>query len=176
MGLSPFSNEKSPSFTVNDEKGFYHCFSSGESGDILWRLGDNGAGGERSAGDFALGAESQGTGWFFSQHEFHARPSGGFQVYDNGDGERNTRALGFTLDMDTMSLTYDTVVDMGRSCSRSRGAAYPLDNGNVLTTCGNRALVQEFSSDSTEKWSMKFTCGTEAQPCVLYRAIPIDSL
>jgi len=29
VGLSPFNAEKSPSFTVNDEKGFYHCFSSG---------------------------------------------------------------------------------------------------------------------------------------------------
>jgi DNA primase len=35
IGLSPFSNEKSPSFTVNDEKGFYHCFSSGKHGDII---------------------------------------------------------------------------------------------------------------------------------------------
>ena len=35
VGLSPFSNEKTPSFTVNDEKGFYHCFSSGEHGDIF---------------------------------------------------------------------------------------------------------------------------------------------
>jgi DNA primase len=26
-GLSPFQQEKSPSFTVNDQKGFYHCFS-----------------------------------------------------------------------------------------------------------------------------------------------------
>lgn len=34
-GLSPFTNEKTPSFFVNDEKGFYHCFSSGESGDLL---------------------------------------------------------------------------------------------------------------------------------------------
>ena len=25
IGLSPFKNEKSPSFTVNDEKEFYHC-------------------------------------------------------------------------------------------------------------------------------------------------------
>ncbi len=33
--LSPFSNEKSPSFFVNDEKGFYHCFSSGKHGDII---------------------------------------------------------------------------------------------------------------------------------------------
>jgi len=35
IGLSPFSNEKTPSFTVNDNKGFYHCFSSGEHGNIF---------------------------------------------------------------------------------------------------------------------------------------------
>jgi DNA primase len=35
VGLSPFSNEKTPSFTVNDEKGFYHCFSSAEHGNIF---------------------------------------------------------------------------------------------------------------------------------------------
>lgn len=31
-GLSPFQQEKTPSFTVNDQKGFYHCFSSGKHG------------------------------------------------------------------------------------------------------------------------------------------------
>lgn len=34
-GLSPFTNEKTPSFFVNDEKGFYHCFSSGNHGDAI---------------------------------------------------------------------------------------------------------------------------------------------
>ena len=34
-GLSPFKNEKSPSFTVSDEKEFYHCFSTGEHGNIF---------------------------------------------------------------------------------------------------------------------------------------------
>jgi DNA primase len=33
--LSPFNAEKTPSFTVNDQKGFYHCFSSGKHGDIF---------------------------------------------------------------------------------------------------------------------------------------------
>lgn len=33
--LSPFTSEKTPSFFVNDEKGFYHCFSSGKHGDII---------------------------------------------------------------------------------------------------------------------------------------------
>ena len=35
VGLSPFKNEKTPSFTVNDDKGFYHCFSTGEHGNIF---------------------------------------------------------------------------------------------------------------------------------------------
>lgn len=34
-GLSPFSKERSPSFFVNDDKGFFHCFSSGKHGDAL---------------------------------------------------------------------------------------------------------------------------------------------
>jgi DNA primase len=34
-GLSPFNREKTPSFFVNDQKGFYHDFSSGKHGDIF---------------------------------------------------------------------------------------------------------------------------------------------
>lgn len=34
-GLSPFSNEKTPSFTVNPEKQFYYCFSTSQGGDVF---------------------------------------------------------------------------------------------------------------------------------------------
>lgn len=34
-GLCPFHNEKSPSFTVNDHKKFYHCFGCGAHGDVI---------------------------------------------------------------------------------------------------------------------------------------------
>lgn len=34
-GLCPFHNEKSPSFTVNDEKGFFHCFGCAAHGDAI---------------------------------------------------------------------------------------------------------------------------------------------
>ncbi|MFA7604297.1 MAG: DNA primase [Novosphingobium sp.] len=36
----PFHNEKTPSFTVNDEKGFYHCFGCGAHGDAIRWLTD----------------------------------------------------------------------------------------------------------------------------------------
>tara|TARA_Y100001958_G_C21221597_1_gene546967 strand:- start:86 stop:1861 length:1776 start_codon:yes stop_codon:yes gene_type:complete len=35
VGLSPFKNERTPSFTVNDEKEFYHCFATSEHGNIF---------------------------------------------------------------------------------------------------------------------------------------------
>ena len=35
VGLSPFKSEKTPSFTVNDDKEFYHCFSTSEHGDMF---------------------------------------------------------------------------------------------------------------------------------------------
>ena len=35
VGLSPFKNEKTPSFTVNDEKEFFHCFATSEHGNIF---------------------------------------------------------------------------------------------------------------------------------------------
>jgi DNA primase len=37
----PFHNEKSPSFTVNDEKGFYHCFGCGAHGDAIRWMTDH---------------------------------------------------------------------------------------------------------------------------------------
>ena len=34
-GCCPFHNEKTPSFYVNDDKGFYHCFGCGAHGDVI---------------------------------------------------------------------------------------------------------------------------------------------
>ncbi len=39
-GLCPFHHEKTPSFTINDEKGFYHCFGCGAHGDVVRYLTD----------------------------------------------------------------------------------------------------------------------------------------
>ena len=40
-GLCPFHNEKTPSFHVIDDKGFYHCFGCGAHGDIISFLIDH---------------------------------------------------------------------------------------------------------------------------------------
>ena len=37
----PFHNEKSPSFTINDDKGFYHCFGCGAHGDAIRWMTDH---------------------------------------------------------------------------------------------------------------------------------------
>src|SRR3546814_3593266 len=33
--LCPFHNEKTPSFTISEEKGFFHCFGCGAHGDVV---------------------------------------------------------------------------------------------------------------------------------------------
>ena len=35
VGLCPFHNEKTPSFSVNAERGFYHCFGCGAGGTVF---------------------------------------------------------------------------------------------------------------------------------------------
>src|SRR5512134_2608777 len=34
-GLCPFHGEKTPSFQVNRDKGFFHCFGCGVGGDVI---------------------------------------------------------------------------------------------------------------------------------------------
>ncbi|CAL6309446.1 unnamed protein product [Bathycoccus prasinos] len=56
----PFHNEKSPSFTINDEKGFYHCFGCGVHGDaISWMTEQRGLGFMDAVKDLAAEAQME---------------------------------------------------------------------------------------------------------------------
>ena len=55
----PFHNEKTPSFTVSDEKGFYHCFGCGAHGDVIrWMTDQRGL-------EFMDAVKEAGTGFAF---------------------------------------------------------------------------------------------------------------
>lgn len=56
----PFHNEKTPSFTINDEKGFYHCFGCGAHGDaIRWMTDQRGLGFMDAVKDLAVEAQME---------------------------------------------------------------------------------------------------------------------
>jgi len=55
-GLCPFHREKTPSFYVNDEKGFYHCFGCGAHGDGIDFLVKSNGFGIREAAEMITGA------------------------------------------------------------------------------------------------------------------------
>ncbi|MEP4059523.1 DNA primase [Parasphingorhabdus sp.] len=56
----PFHNEKTPSFTINDEKGFYHCFGCGAHGDaISWMTEQRGLGFMDAVKDLAAEAQME---------------------------------------------------------------------------------------------------------------------
>lgn len=65
--LSPFNKEKTPSFFVNDDKRFYHCFSSGKHGDVFtWLMEVEGLSFpeavERAAGEAGVSMPAQDPG------------------------------------------------------------------------------------------------------------------
>ncbi len=56
----PFHNENTPSFTINDEKGFYHCFGCGAHGDaISWMTEQRGLGFMDAVKDLAAEAQME---------------------------------------------------------------------------------------------------------------------
>lgn len=56
----PFHDEKTPSFTINDEKGFYHCFGCGAHGDAIgWMTDQRGLGFMDAVKDLAAEAQME---------------------------------------------------------------------------------------------------------------------
>ncbi|MGJ3262502.1 MAG: DNA primase [Salinarimonas sp.] len=75
--LSPFNSEKTPSFYVNDQKGFYHCFSSGKHGDV-----------------FRFLMETEGVSFPEAVERLAAQAGVALPTPDPADRERETRRAG----------------------------------------------------------------------------------
>jgi len=82
-GLCPFHNEKTPSFSVLPEKGFYHCFGCGKSGSLF---------------DFVMEMEHLN----FPEAVKYLGDSVGVVVQEETEGERKRRA-----EMETLKDLYD---------------------------------------------------------------------
>ncbi|MFV8749382.1 aryl-sulfate sulfotransferase [Nannocystaceae bacterium ST9] len=145
------------------------------SGDILWRLGDE--------GDFAL---APGSTWFFHPHSPQWQPDGSLLIYDNAvgnpeqpDTDANSHAARFALDFDAMTATRVWQDDDPAFVSALAGDADRTSSGHVLrldSYYGTNPLasrLRELDPASTPNaiWSIDLPEGSFA-----YRALPLERL
>lgn len=99
-----------------------------QTGEILWRLGDE--------GDFTLVGDEH---WFFHQHSPQWQPDGSVLLYDNAvgnpalsDTEVHSRAVRYVLDYDAMTATLAWADDDPQFVSTLAGDADRTSEGHVL--------------------------------------------
>jgi DNA primase len=114
IGLSPFNKEKTPSFTVNDQKGFFHDFSSGKHGDI-----------------FGFVMETEGV--TFPEAVEHLAQLAGVPLptVTREDEQRSARAKTLHEVMDLAAKFFETTL-AARAGAKARG--YLADRGIVAAT------------------------------------------
>lgn len=100
--LSPFNAEKTPSFYVNDQKGFYHCFSSGKHGDI-----------------FSFLIETEGVTFPEAVERLAAQAGVALPKADPVDRERETRRAGLVEVMEMAAAFYEAELK-GRRGGKAR--------------------------------------------------------
>jgi DNA primase len=134
----PFHNEKTPSFTINDEKGFYHCFGCGAHGDAIRFLTDHrglqfmdavkelaGKAGmdvpapdpraqakaERAAGLYEV--MESASRWFIEQLEGVDGGTARFYLQKRGISDATRRKFGFGLAPDSRGKLRSALKDIG---------------------------------------------------------------
>ena len=105
----PFHQEKTPSFTVNDDKGFYHCFGCGAHGDAIRFLTD-----------------ARGLPFMEAVKELAAKANLDVPAADPRDQERAQRATGLT---DVMAAAQTWFADMLASAEGADARAYLAKRG-----------------------------------------------
>lgn len=125
----PFHHEKTPSFYVNDEKGFYHCFGCGAHGDAIRFM-----------------TESGGLPFMDAVKELAAQAGLDMPALDPHAAERAERASGLH---DVMKAAADWFVDQLAGISGAGARAY-LD-GRGISEATRKAFGMGFAPDSRSK-------------------------
>ncbi len=110
MGLCPFHGEKSPSFSVSADKGFFHCFGCGKSGDAITFLQ------EIEHVDFVGAVETLAARASITLHYTDQKQSG-----DRRQRQRLVDAMAAAVDWYHERLLTSTDAGSARGYLRSRG-------------------------------------------------------
>ncbi len=100
FGLCPFHSEKTPSFSVNQEKQIYHCFGCGKGGSVI---------------NFIMEIENLG---YRDAVAFLARRAGMAMPQEQEDAESRKRARMLALNKDAARFFYEQLSTPGGSRAR----------------------------------------------------------
>ncbi|EKS35158.1 DNA primase [Afipia clevelandensis] len=134
-GLSPFKQEKTPSFTVNDQKGFYHCFASGKHGNIF---------------DFIM--ETEGLG-FVEAVEVAASQAGMPLPAVTPDAARHEQRRKTLYDVMDLAAKFYADTLASRAGAKARG--YLADRGITPATQLQFRLGYAPGADRSERFALK---------------------
>ena len=125
----PFHQEKSPSFYVNDEKGFYHCFGCSAHGDAIRYL-----------------TEAQGLPFMDAVKELAAAAGMDVPASDPRAAERQARAVGLH---DAMAAAADWFVEQLGTPEAAQARAYLTKRG--VTPAQAKAFGIGFAPDTRNR-------------------------
>jgi DNA primase len=169
-GLCPFHGEKTPSFHVNRDKGFFHCFGCGAGGDVFkflelresvpfpdavkmlaQRFGmalpeleqDEQQRANSAERESLLKAHEQAAAWFREQLMSPAGARVRAQISDRGIGDATSEALGLGFappGRDGLTRTL-TAHGFSKALLLRAGLAFQRDDGSVVDRFRNRLII-----------------------------------
>ncbi len=136
MGLCPFHSEKTPSFSVNEGKQFYHCFGCGKSGDVIsfvseyYRLPFMEAVEKLAKENGIKMPERIGSGPRIDYDKYHAINAKAARFFYNSLGIKGNKGLAYLW---SRGLTKETITAFGLGYAPASGHALVdyLRNENV---------------------------------------------
>lgn len=162
----PFHHEKSPSFTINDEKGFYHCFGCGAHGDaIRWMTEHRGLGFmdavKELAGEAGMDvpapdpraakkAEEQASlrdvvqaaaDWFTHQLNIGSGTSARHYLARRGISERTAQAFGFGLAPDNRTALKEALAKFPTPMLVEAGMLIAVDDKDPYDRFRGRLMI-----------------------------------